>query len=468
MATYLIDLSPDDMQRRLGDALASTSTRCATRAAPRTSGRRCGWSTSAGAGGRPWRPSKSEPPRRPPTPPDLSNAPTARGGLRLLRSTRPVVAAAGGAGSAARRHAAARHRPADDELLRAHRTAHPSRRPGPRPRRGTGPATARRPRRERTCCCPPPRSTARPTAPGGCTGGSGSPMSSAATTSPATPGRSRSWAGRLPLVSAHRSGTMTWCAPRPRPPQRRCSTLVMLLLLVAPMAVGCVRVRASITVSPDDRVSGQIIAAAKPRDAERQGPAAAQQPAVRAKGGGLGLRRATTTSAREAVFSDLTFAELPQLANMNRDAAGVDISLRRAGNLVILEGRVDLTSLTDPDADVALTVSFPGEVTSTNGDRVDHRRRRVEAQAGRGQHDERPGPLHRPQRALVHRRGDLVRARRRCWSRASSVALAWLAATARRGLPSARRATTDACTAMGPARDLDDHRLRYREKGAPR
>ena len=70
------------------------------------------------------------------------------------------------------------------------------------------------------------------------------------------------------------------------------------------------------------------------------------------------------------MFSDLTFAELPQLANMNRDAAGVDISLRRAGDLVILDGRADLTSLTDPDADVSLSVSFPGEVTSTNGDQV--------------------------------------------------------------------------------------------------
>ncbi len=71
------------------------------------------------------------------------------------------------------------------------------------------------------------------------------------------------------------------------------------------------------------------------------------------------------------MFSDLTFAELPQLANMNRDAAGVDISLRRAGDLVILEGRVDLTSLSDSEADVSLTVSFPpGEVTSTNGDQV--------------------------------------------------------------------------------------------------
>jgi hypothetical protein len=44
--------------------------------------------------------------------------------------------------------------------------------------------------------------------------------------------------------------------------------------------------------------------------------------------------------------------------------------LRRAGDLVILEGRTDLTSLNDPDADVSLNVSFPGEVTSTNGDQV--------------------------------------------------------------------------------------------------
>ena len=46
----------------------------------------------------------------------------------------------------------------------------------------------------------------------------------------------------------------------------------MLLLFVAPLAVGCVRVHASITVSPDDQVSGQIIAAAKPRDDKDLGP----------------------------------------------------------------------------------------------------------------------------------------------------------------------------------------------------
>ncbi len=72
----------------------------------------------------------------------------------------------------------------------------------------------------------------------------------------------------------------------------------------------------------------------------------------------------------EAVFSDLSFSEVPQLANLSRDSAGADISLRRAGDLVILEGRVDLTTLSDPDSDVTLSVAFPGDVTSTNGERV--------------------------------------------------------------------------------------------------
>ncbi len=144
---------------------------------------------------------------------------------------------------------------------------------------------------------------------------------------------------------------------------------IVLLLLIVPTAVGCVRVRASITVSPDDRVSGQIVAAAKPRAADDKGPQLLNN---------LPFSNKVAISdydnddyvGSQAVFSDLTFAELPQLANMNRDAAGVDLSLRRAGDLVILDGRADLTSLTDPDADVSLSVSFPGEVTSTNGDQV--------------------------------------------------------------------------------------------------
>jgi hypothetical protein len=150
----------------------------------------------------------------------------------------------------------------------------------------------------------------------------------------------------------------------------RLLALAVLLLVVAPLAVGCVRIRASLTVSPDDQVSGQIIAAAKPRDGDDKGPQLSGDVPFAQKVAISDYNQDGYVGS-EAVFSNLSFAELPQLANMNREAAGVDLSLRRAGNLVILEGRVDLTSLNDNDAEVDLTVSFPGEITSTNGDRID-------------------------------------------------------------------------------------------------
>ncbi|MEE9243712.1 MAG: DUF3153 domain-containing protein [Mycobacterium sp.] len=150
---------------------------------------------------------------------------------------------------------------------------------------------------------------------------------------------------------------------------KRVLTLVLLLLIVAPSLIGCVRVRASITVSPDDRVSGQIVAAAIARDADDKGPQLLNNLPFAQKVAVSEYSRDDYVGT-QAVFSGLTFAELPQLANMNRDAAGVDISLRRAGDRVILDGRADLTSLSDSEAEVSLSVSFPGEVTSTNGEQI--------------------------------------------------------------------------------------------------
>jgi hypothetical protein len=133
--------------------------------------------------------------------------------------------------------------------------------------------------------------------------------------------------------------------------------------------VGCVRIRTSITVSPDDQISGQIIAASKKKDDGDPGPQFDLNIPFSQK---IAVQKYDVDDyvGSEAVFSGLSFSELPQLANLSRDASGVDISLRRAGDLVILEGRVDLTNVNDPDADVEFTVAFPGEVTSTNGDRI--------------------------------------------------------------------------------------------------
>ena len=150
-------------------------------------------------------------------------------------------------------------------------------------------------------------------------------------------------------------------------PRRRVSAL--LLLALAPLAAGCIRVDASITVSPDDQVSGEIIAAVTPSDDDDKGPQFDQNVAFSQKIS-VSEYAADGYVGSRASFSGLSFAEVPQLASLNDEATGVDIALRRAGSLVILEGRVDLTTLTDPDAEVSFRAAFPGEVTSTNGERV--------------------------------------------------------------------------------------------------
>jgi hypothetical protein len=147
--------------------------------------------------------------------------------------------------------------------------------------------------------------------------------------------------------------------------------VIAMLLLLVPLATACLRVRASITVSPDDLVSGEVIAAAKPKTPKDTGPQLDTNNLPFSQKVAVSNYDSDGYVGSQAVFSDLTFAELPQLANMNSDASGVNLSLRRNGNLVILEGRADLTSVTDNDADVELTVAFPGPVTSTNGDRVE-------------------------------------------------------------------------------------------------
>lgn len=141
-------------------------------------------------------------------------------------------------------------------------------------------------------------------------------------------------------------------------------------MFAAPLLAGCLRAHASIAVSPNDLVSGEIIAAVKPRDNDDQGPQFDENMAFSQKID-VDHYEADGFTGSQATFTDLTFAEVVQLARLSRDATGVDISLRRAGDLVILEGRVDLTNVTDPDADVKFSAAFPGDVTSTNGDRID-------------------------------------------------------------------------------------------------
>jgi len=109
--------------------------------------------------------------------------------------------------------------------------------------------------------------------------------------------------------------------------------------------------------SPRDLVSARFIAAAKPKSGQKDPCPQSKRSAFSQK-----WRSRTTTAdgyvGSPAVFSDLTF-ELPQLANIEPEAAGGNLSLRRnAQNMVIRDGRGGLTSVTDTEADVALPVAY--------------------------------------------------------------------------------------------------------------
>ncbi|WP_375488868.1 LppM family (lipo)protein, partial [uncultured Mycobacterium sp.] len=54
--------------------------------------------------------------------------------------------------------------------------------------------------------------------------------------------------------------------------RRQRMVAITVLMLLAPMIAGCLRVKASITISPDDLVSGQIVAATKARNDKDAGP----------------------------------------------------------------------------------------------------------------------------------------------------------------------------------------------------
>ena len=202
MATFLIELSPQDMQRRLHDALGvyvdamryprGTEGQRASMWLEHT--RRRGWKAVAAGGrgrrsggsGRRGRRSGDGGPREAPPPTSWAKG-ALLGGLRLQR--RPdqwwqQQVSQGLHRVGVPREEIARLMSSYFELTELH--IHPAPRAAGSVRRwpaGCSPTVARP-----MCCCPPRRSSARPTARGGCTGGWASPTSSGATTSPAIPG----------------------------------------------------------------------------------------------------------------------------------------------------------------------------------------------------------------------------------------------------------------------------------------
>ncbi|MFB9902483.1 LppM family (lipo)protein [Allokutzneria oryzae] len=152
----------------------------------------------------------------------------------------------------------------------------------------------------------------------------------------------------------------------PTGPRRR--AVLVLALLTALLLSGCVRARMTLSVSEDDRVTGDLQVLAAPQHDGDAGPQLVVPTEL------AGRARVTKASAADGftgsqlTFTGLTFEELRLLsATAVGDSGKYRFGLRRSGGLVTLSGSVDLTQLAPDRTDVQIKVNFPGKVNSGNG-----------------------------------------------------------------------------------------------------
>jgi hypothetical protein len=146
-------------------------------------------------------------------------------------------------------------------------------------------------------------------------------------------------------------------------------SLAALGLLLVPLLAGCLRVQVSMGVSADDRVSGQIVAAAVPANDQDKGPQLTPPDSLSGKVRVQEYKKDGYVGSQE-FFSDLTFGDVAQLGTMSEQANGsFQISLQRTGDLVTLDGKADLSSVPAQGTDVQFTIAFPARVATTNGTR---------------------------------------------------------------------------------------------------
>ena len=150
-------------------------------------------------------------------------------------------------------------------------------------------------------------------------------------------------------------------------PRRRGPRLIFVLLTLGLLAGGCVRVNAAMAVSADDRVSGDLVIASLHSAQNSQGPQLAIATSL--------ADRVTTKpysangyTGSELSFQNLSFQDMTVLAaEISNEKTNYKITFNRSGNLVTLDGSVDLSQLPPAGVDVQLKVSFPNPPAHTDG-----------------------------------------------------------------------------------------------------
>ncbi|WP_344413847.1 LppM family (lipo)protein [Pseudonocardia ailaonensis] len=156
--------------------------------------------------------------------------------------------------------------------------------------------------------------------------------------------------------------------PRGRTRTRRVLGLLVLVLTAVAMLGGCARVRTALAIQPDDTVTGEIVLATPTKGAGDKGPVVTV-PAALASDVDVSSYSQDGYVGSVVRFSGLSFDQVGQLSQIAGQAGErTSLSIRRAGNRIVVQGATDLTTVPVDKADFQLKISFPGNVLDTNGD----------------------------------------------------------------------------------------------------
>ena len=151
-------------------------------------------------------------------------------------------------------------------------------------------------------------------------------------------------------------------------PARRLLPLLIALLVAGTALSGCARVRAALALQPNDLVTGEIVVATPEQNPDDKGPAITVPPDLESDVDVSTYRQEGYTGSTLR-FDGLSFEQVGQLTQVAGPPGNrVTFQLRRAGNRLKVDGRVDLKAVSVDRADFQLKISFPGEVLETNGD----------------------------------------------------------------------------------------------------
>ncbi len=144
--------------------------------------------------------------------------------------------------------------------------------------------------------------------------------------------------------------------------------MLLLAMLIVGLTSGCARVRTALAVQPNDTVNGEIVLATPERGPDDTGPEVTVPRELKREIDISSYRQDGYTGS-VLRFSGLTFDEVALLSRTAGTAGErAVLNLRRAGNRVLVTGKVDLTTVPVDLADFQLKIGFPGQVLDTNGD----------------------------------------------------------------------------------------------------